>query len=164
MRDLRDEAERPVDLVKRERAHHALQRFVGGETTNDDFESAYPAPNETSDPGIHAIESVVWRFFSDHDVHKLTGDHAPDPEGRAMLDRCLLFLRTKLRYRWPITDFIVPQKAEPILNFLTAGRMQRRLDDRHRTMEQQMADFGDVASWPFVDHQELEAARRNAHT
>lgn len=48
-----------VDHAARNQAYIALHRFIGGETTNDEFESEYPDATKASDRAIKAVETMV---------------------------------------------------------------------------------------------------------
>jgi hypothetical protein len=145
-----------VDRTKRDRAYSALHRFfVEGLTTNDEFEREYANATPTEDRAIGAIETMVWQFFSDHEVHRLTGKHAPDQAGRALLIRCLAFLRSEREYVWPVDNFIVVRDADPLSNLLTFGAAGRRREKAYREMMEHMAAAGDFSVWPFVSPGDL---------
>jgi hypothetical protein len=138
-----------VDREARLRAHDALQRFVTGQTTNDEFEREYPDSSVTADRAIRAVETMVWNFYQDHTVHRLVGDHAPDVDGSNLLHRCLAFLQSDQEYAWPIDNFIGIREVGPVLNALTLGTLNRRLGERYRTTLGRLAEAGDLSSWPF---------------
>lgn len=147
-----------VDRSKRELAYAALRRFVDGVTTNDEFEREYAAATPTEDRAVRAIESMAWQFFSDHEVHRLTGTHVPDQTGGELLNRCMAFLRTDREYVWPVDNFLIVRDADPLSNLLTFGLAGRRRERRYQETMGQLGAVGDVSAWPFISHDDLRRA------
>ena len=148
-----------VDREARHSASAALRRFADGETTNDEFEFEYPDASKSHDRAIRAVDTMIWNLYSD-EVHRLTGTHAPDTEGRSLLQRCLLFLSSGKEYAWPVDNFIAVRGADPILNALTFGATGRRKERHFQKMMDELAAAGDFSTWPFVSGEELAAAER----
>ena len=53
------------------------------------------------DRGLNAVHSMLWFTYDDVRKHKLN----PSPDMLALYDRCILFLKTDLEYKWPYDNF-----------------------------------------------------------
>ncbi len=127
-----------MDRRARDIAAEALQKFMEGSISNREYERRFPRTKD--DPALWAIYSHTWFCYSDTSEHTLTGKHALNDERHAILERCLLFLRSDLEFQWP------PPKFHPwygILRFLGLGwTLKRRAQEEMR--------IGDVDVWPFL--------------
>jgi hypothetical protein len=139
-----------VDRISRDRAFQALKRFVDRRATNDEFELEYAEASPTEDRAIQAIDTMVWHFFSDSRVHRLTGQDEPTPEGRALLQRCLDFLRTDHEYEWPDSNFTLTRRVDALSNVLTVGHAGRRAEVRYQEFRRRLDAAGDFNAWPFM--------------
>ncbi len=74
-----------IDSVAREAAADALMRFRDGIITNFGFEESWPR-YDRRDRGIHAIDTMVWRYYDDLREHKLIGEYGLLEEGRSLLE------------------------------------------------------------------------------
>ena len=127
-----------IDRHAREIAAEALQKFMDGSISNEEYERRYPKSKD--DPALWEIHVQVWFFYSDLKTHTLTGKHAPNAERRAFLERCILFLKSDAEFQWP------RQKFRPwygILRLLGFGRTLKR-------REEEEMSIGDKEVWPFL--------------
>lgn len=92
-----------IDRGNRDVSASVLQDLIDGKITNDEFMSRFKFPKNT-DPAVRAIFIFAWGQFSDLRAHKLTGRHAPTPERRTVLDRCVLVLHRGLVYQRELDD------------------------------------------------------------
>lgn len=133
-----------VDRGARHVAAEALREFVQGSISNRAYERKFP--RSKGDPALSGIYSHVWYCYSDTSEHTLTGKHALTEEGRAFIERCLLFLNSDLEFRWPPTRLRI---WYPLLRLVGLGRIV------NRQLEREMS-IGDVAVWPFLKRAEYE--------
>lgn len=133
-----------VNADKREIAAQVLQRFLDGSITNDEFEDEFP--RDQRDPVLVTIRHCVWGHYSDLSRHKLTGKYAPTPEAKALLERCLLFLKSNLEFEWPVPGlgFFMG-----LLSIFTLGWVARRREKKY-------ARLGDYDVWPFLRRRDYE--------
>jgi hypothetical protein len=129
-----------VDRAKRLEAAELIEKFVGREITNFEFENQFP---RSTDPALHAVHTVLWLAYSDVREHRLDGKHALKQEGRDVFERCALFLRTDTEY----TGF---------RSFVTFAAPFKRLWNRILGR----ADPVMPASWPFDTAEQLERAQK----
>ena len=95
-----------VDTEPRQRAAELIEKLRDGTISNFDFEESWPRYDKR-DRALRAIETMIWRFYSDGHEHTLAEEgHLLTAEGREIFDRCVLFLRTGLEYQWPKDNFI----------------------------------------------------------
>ena len=105
---------------------------------------------------MHAIETVVWRYYDDFREHTLTGDNSLTLTARLVLDRCVLFLRTDCEYAWPDDNFATAKPGSGEL--ITLG-----LSDAHDRLEEgrlkELHVLGESPFWPFRSRSEYEDAK-----
>jgi len=133
-----------VNRHTRDIAADVLQEFMEGSISNREYDRRFPKTKD--DPALWAIYSNTWFCYSDTSEHTLTGKHALNDERRAILARCLMFLRSDLEFQWP------PPKFRPwygILRLLGLGRTLKR-------REQEEMSIGDVDVWPFLKKAQYE--------
>ena len=143
-----------VDRGSRDVGATVLQDLIDGKITNDEFMKRFNFPKNT-DRALRAIFLFAWGQFSDLGAHKLTGRHAPTPERRAFLERCVLFLKTDLEFEWPLPK---PSPARGLLEMIGLGR-------RFRAAEEEYTSKGDFEVWPFfrkADYESRASANRLA--
>ena len=88
----------------------------------------------------------LWFCYSDTTEHTLSGEHALTDEGRAIIERCLLFLRCDLEFQWPASRVGL---WYPILRLIGLSRIvNRRLEKETRA--------GDLDVWPFLKKSQYE--------
>jgi hypothetical protein len=88
-----------VNRQKRSAAKRLVEGFAGGTLTSREIDNDFPT--DKSDPALAAIWRQLWFLWDDFHTHTLTGRHAPTPDARAMMDRCMAFLESDLEYEWP---------------------------------------------------------------
>jgi len=103
---------------------------------------------------------MLWRSYSDVHEHTVTEEgHQLSPEVREIFDRCALFLRTDLEYRWPTDNFAgngglgIPGR---ILTLGLSAFLDRALQRREERRLRQMRVIGEGASWPFFSTVDYE--------
>jgi len=127
-----------VDRHTRDIAAQALGEFMDGSISNREYERRYPKSKD--DPALRGIYANIWFCYSDTSEHTLTGKHALTDEGRAIIERCLLFLKSDLEFQWPATKL---RLWYPLLRLIGLGRVV------NRRVEKEMS-VGDVDVWPFL--------------
>ncbi len=135
-----------VDRHARDIAAEALREFMEGSISNREYERRFPRSKE--DPALWGIYSWLWFCYSDTREHTLTGKDALTDEGRALIGRCLLFLKSDLEFQWPPTKLHL---WYPLLRLIGLGRVV------NRQIEKKMS-IGDVEVWPFLRKADYEGA------
>ena len=142
-----------IDREARDRAAVLLRRFAAGEITNEDFHADRPWSRQ--DPALRAIFDRVWLYYSDLKTHRLEGEHALDPEARALFLRCELFLQSDLEYEYPnVSSASVGRLLATVLSL----GLYRFFDFHQRRYESLMKAAGDMEVWPFLSRPYYEAA------
>lgn len=75
----------------------AVRQLASGTITNIEFEDRIDTMS-SSDGAIDAIARLTWFYYDDIRTHKLQGKYEPTKEGRQLLARCVLFLRSDFEY------------------------------------------------------------------
>ena len=127
-----------VDRQARDIAADSLRAFVKGSISNEEYERRYPKSKD--DPALWEIYVQVWFFYSDLRAHTLTGKYAVNDEGRAFLERCILFLKSNVEFQWP------RQKFRPWYGILRLFGFGPTLKRR----EKEEMSIGDTGVWPFL--------------
>lgn len=140
-----------IDRHARDLAVVALREFMEGSISNREYERRFPKSKD--DPGLRSIYTNVWFCYSDTSEHTLTGKHALSKENRAVLERCLLFLKSDLEFQWPPTKISL---WYPLLRLIGLGRVV------NRKIEKEMG-IGDVGVWPFFKNAEYEEMSRKGN-
>ena len=149
-----------IDRDTRLQAAKAVQRFLDGETNNEDYLSEYPSPpmlgRRGKDPAIRAVYEFSWNWYDDFHTHRLEGEYQLPQETRAIGRRCVLFLKSDLKYEWRKANFMWTGIHLP--NILRLGR-------RHKpdTLDEKLAAHlaqpeGDASVWPFFRMSDYQAA------
>jgi hypothetical protein len=129
-----------VDEEARRQLAHLLRQLLSGELRTKDYDDL--AWEVHSDPAVAAIRSRLWFFYSDWMNVRLRIDRL-SPERRAMIDRSLAFLSTRLPYRYSRKRFIT------LIGYLRwVPAIRRRLEAE--------ATEGDPLLWPFFERREWE--------
>jgi hypothetical protein len=141
-----------VDFEARARAADLIDEFKDGAISNLDFEESYPRYDKR-DRAMKAIETMLWRFYDDCSEHTLVEEgHDLSPEGRALFDRCALYLRTGLEYQWTEDNFRGIGGLGIVGRILTLGLsifLDRALQRREERRLAALQVFGSNAVWPF---------------
>ena len=135
-----------VDRRARDIAADAVREFMGGSISNREYERRFPTAKR--DPALRAIYTNLWFCYSDVSEHTLTGKHALNDKGRALVERCVLFLRSDLEFQWPPPKF---RLRYGILRLLGLGRIVKR-------WEEQDMSIGDIEVWPFLKKTDYDGA------
>ena len=148
-----------MDSESRRRAADVVEKFRDGLITNFDFEGMWPGPSfGERDRGLDAICRTMWHFYDDLSEHTLTGPHKLTEQGRAVVDRCVLFLRTELEYAWLEEDFIQAEACYGSYGSTFLG-LSDAADRAEEDRLMRLHASGDDPSWPFANHTEYEAAK-----
>jgi len=99
---------------------------------------------------MKAIDSMVWNLYSDNKTERLGVDIPLLPDVRALLDRCILFLRNDLEYEWPEDDFFGVERYPALLDMLSLRTLNRRLAESRDRKQRRMQAAGDLNVWPFI--------------
>ena len=134
-----------MDGIARSKLAEAARALVAGRITNDQFDERVPC---STDPAIGEIyEKGFWTLYDDLRVHKLVGSRRLDKEQREFAARCIMFLKSGLPYRWPVTS----TRRLLLGNLLTLGLYGRLV--RRRLLK-----AGDPTVWPFISQDEYHLA------
>jgi hypothetical protein len=137
-----------VDRGKRDSARDVLRNFIDCKLTNDEFHAQFPGSDH--DLAVGAIRSNVWMLYSDLHTHKLAGNHTPNAEARALLERCVLFLDSGFEFEWPVPKIGLAN----LLPNLT--RRFRKMSPDSETARDG-SDSGDNTVWPFFRRSDYDA-------
>ena len=135
-----------VDRHARNIAAEALRDFMEGSISNKEYERRYPKSKD--DPALWGIYANIWFCYSDTSEHTLSGKHALTDDGRAIVERCLLFLKSDLEFQWPATKL---RLWYPLLRLIGLGRIV------NRQVEKEMS-IGEMEVWPFLRKTDYEEA------
>jgi hypothetical protein len=154
-----------IDMEARQCAADLVRRYRDGELENDPFHSRMAPLIRSEDRALRAIESMLW-MVSDHSrAHRLDGVDALNEEGRALFDRCLLFLGSNSEYEWTQDRFDRTSGFIPAVHVLTLGlswlysRWKTSQNDRFYAAVNAAGEF-DV--WPFIRRTDFEEALLSA--
>src|ERR1051325_1955266 len=114
-----------VDRSARDVAADVLRQFMEGAISNREYERRFPTSKD--DPALRAIYSNVWFVYSDSPEHTLTGPRAPDKTRRALLERCVAFLRSDVEFQWPAPKF---RLWYGIMRLVGLGRLLKRREEK----------------------------------
>jgi len=147
-----------IDRALRDKAAVLIRRLGDGMITSDEFEDEWPRPSD--DRALKAIAATLWGAYSDISSHKLEGSYALNEYGRALFDRCILFLESDLEYAWP-RNRLYGEKGIPLtIVVLSLGMLfPLYLMQKRHYVEQEAA--GDRHAWPFI--RRLDYEREHAH-
>ncbi len=144
------------------KAADLIIRFRDGHITNFDFDESWPH-YDRRDRGLKAVQTMLWRSYSDVHEHTLTEEgHQLSPELHELFDRCALFLRTDLEYEWPYDNFIGIGGLGIFGRILTLGLstfLDRAIQKREEQRLTQMLVIGTEAAWPFISVTDYERHR-----
>lgn len=144
------------DRKARDEAAQLVRQLRDGGITNDQFVIPW---TRTRDRAVKAVATMLWNLFSDSRVERFNADTPLEPAARELMDRCLLFLSTDLEYAWPQDDFIRISGVPPLLDALSFGRLNRRINNEAQREDAAMQAAGDLRTWPFVSSEQYEHAR-----
>jgi hypothetical protein len=142
-----------INRQKRDIAKRMVEGFAAGTVTSREMEDDFPWDKD--DPALARIWEHLWLLWDDYHNHTLTGKHAPTPEARAMMDRCITFLDSNLEYEWP------PYRGSLRLLFLRILRLHKRAAKVEERQTAELAKFGDLEVWPFLRKQDWQRATRS---
>ena len=140
-----------IDAQARSKLAELSRSLVAGLITNYQFDDRIPT---SSDPAIHEIyNKTFWLMYCDLRQYRLKGRDRLSPQVREVAARCILFLKSRLSYSWPVLS----RPAAVLLtiaNLLTLGIAGRIYSHR--------ATHGrDISYWPFLSSEQYSAALRS---
>jgi len=127
-----------------------VEGFAAGTITSSEMDNDFPS--DKNDPALAGIWERLWVLWDDFHNHTLTGKYAPQPEVRAMMERCIAFLDSDLEYEWPSL------MASFWLIFLRVLRFRKRAAEVEEHEAQELAKLGDLEVWPFLRREDWERA------
>ena len=128
-----------VNRHARDIASDAIREFMNGSISNKEDERRFQRSKD--DPALRSIYRNLWFCYSDVKEHTLTGDHALTDENRAVVRRCLLFLKSDLEFQWLPTTLL---DWAAILRVIGLGWIAKRRLERVARLG------GDQDVWPFL--------------
>jgi hypothetical protein len=143
-----------MNRQSRDLARRLIERFLACEITNDDLADNYPC-REKDDRAVGAIYERLWFFWDDLHTHNLTGEHALDPEARALFERCVAFLASDLEYEWPVIKWVSVGRG-----FLRAIGLGKVVDKKAGQYLEKIRGFGNLDVWPFIREEDLSKSVR----
>src|SRR5262245_710289 len=125
-----------VDHGARKKALVLARQLRDGAITNDACEASWP--RSLHDRALRAIARTLWASYDDRYTHTLEGRHALNDHGRALFDRCILFLHSDLEHQWP-RDRLYAGRGIPswavVISFGLLLPCIRHLSRRYREQE-----------------------------
>lgn len=100
-----------VDIESRSKGAKILLRFYQGIITTDTFEDLYLGI-KTEDPALKGIYYKIWGFYDDLWPHKLKGKRAIDSFGQQFFERCILFLKSDLKWSIRLDEEVITEPTE----------------------------------------------------
>jgi hypothetical protein len=140
-----------IDIKARIRLSEAARALAVGHITNDQFEDRVPS---SSDAAIREVYSKgLWPLYCDMREYRLVGRDKLLPQHREFVARCILFLKSGLRYEWPILSWSAALwlYLRNVASFGYIGRTHHR----------RLARTGNASVWPFHSRSQYEAALRS---
>ncbi len=152
-----------VDLPARRRCAQLTRQFASGRLTNDEFEDAIPA---SRDAAIDEVAQFAWGFYDDFSEHRLRGGHRLSKLQRQMFARCVLFLKTELRYDhprrakwlWGAQAQRGPDWRVVLPSFCRTARESGQRMERAQDRRLKRTGMIDDRIWPFRCMQDYKAA------
>lgn len=102
---------------------------------------------------------MLWRFYDDREEHRLSHEgHLLTPDGRAIFNRCVAFLRSDLEYEWRDDNFRNFGGFGVAGQIITLGlsifvdRWMRKREERRLVY---LKVIGEEAIWPFLTSSDL---------
>ncbi len=138
-----------VDRLARNKMSEEIGHFVAGLTNNFVFDDRV-FNIETQDAGVINIRHEMWLIYDDLSRHKLEGKWSLSIQEKAVVSRCILFLKSDAEHRWPNKQSIL----QIILGLLTLGLT-------FIFFEKKWKACGSWELWPFLTIEEFEAATRH---
>lgn len=151
-----------VNREARRGAALALRRFLGGQSTNKEFDREFaavaPELERGQDRALRAIYGFCWNLYDDFEEHRLEGDWALEPPVREIAERCLLFLGSGCSYEWKKTKFIGLDWRRILARFLPWIKWEH---DPLKRFEAYLGEpEGEARFWPFYRECDYRQAQR----
>ena len=133
-----------LDREARNKGVRVISEFKNGAISNKEYERRYPT--SAGDLALAEIFNQIWFLYSDIRKHTLNGKYALNPENSALVERCVLFLRSNAEFKWP------PQRIHRWQAFLRIVGLG---------MKAAKSAMGDENIWPFFEKVEYEQALKD---
>lgn len=141
-----------IDREARNKLAEQIRHFVAGLKDNFEFDDSVWSIR-TKDVGAARIRQEMWYVYDDVRRHKLRGEWALSQTQKAVILRCILFLKSDCEYRWPRKYWDVPL-VRLFLGVFTFGFVSRCLDRRWK-------QSGAWKVWPFFTVGEFDDTNQN---
>ena len=79
-----------------------VRHFYSGRLTNHEYEDAYDRIPEDGDQAVNQIYCKLWTTYCDFREHRMGRKHGMTLDGRRILARWILFLKSDRPYEYPI--------------------------------------------------------------
>lgn len=138
-----------IDRSARNRLAQCIRHYLIGRISNFQFDDQM-FDIKSEDFAISDIRDALWMAYDDFCEHRNSGPYAISEQGRPIVLRCILFLKSDFEYAWPRAPLWY-RLTRPLLWLVSLGAIPRSLDKRYR-----LTDSEDV--WPFQTVMEIEQA------
>lgn len=138
-----------IDHLARNKLAAEIRHFVAGLTDNFAFDNRVFAI-QSQDAGVINIRHEMWFIYDDLSRHKLKGEWSLSAQDKAIVLRCILFLKSDFEYRWPNKQNVL----QSLLGLLTFGFASAFFESKWKAS-------GSWEVWPFLTIEELDAANCN---
>ncbi len=129
-----------IDPEPRDVAASLIAQFRDGVISFDELEVRWP---DSADLALKGISEGLWDWFYSDLNHVVIGPKRQlTSEEADLLDRCVLFLRATLPYKWQLPVFSISSLI---------GRVFKKRENQIPSAEQ-----GDRDVWPFFRRDELK--------
>jgi hypothetical protein len=138
-----------IDRPARNKLAEEIRHFVAGLTDNFVFDNRVFAI-QSQDAGVINIRHEMWFIYDDLSRHKLKGKWSLSTQDKAIVSRCILFLKSDAEYSWPNKQSVLRW----VLKLLTFGFSATFFENKWKAS-------GSWEVWPFLTTEEFDAANRN---
>ncbi len=113
-----------------------VRHFYSGRLTNHEYELACDSILQDADQAINQIYCQLWTTYCDFREHRMGLKHGMTRDGRRLLARWIMFLKSERPYEYPIHGCF-----SPIVKWITLGLIR----------QPDPLTFGDAEYWPYFD-------------
>lgn len=119
-----------------------VRHFYSGRLTNHEYERACDSILRDADQAMNQIYCQLWTTYCDFREHRMGLKHGMTREGRRLLARWIMFLKSERPYEYPIHGCLAT-----IIKWITLG-LVRKADPM---------TAGDAEYWPYFRRTDFEA-------
>ncbi|PHR59962.1 MAG: hypothetical protein COA43_08320 [Robiginitomaculum sp.] len=161
-----------IDRSARNKMALSVRRLALGRITNWEYEEQIS--DSTVDTVIGVIDDEMWSLYNGHNEHGLVGKHEVSHADKKVIARIILFLKSDLKYEYPIVNdsiwrfFVTMVVFLGLLLALWAGNSNSVLLSlavlgscfvlNRETLKKYETLFtlaGDQKQWPFTSEKQL---------